>query len=342
MRAALLESVGHIVLKDLPMPAIQREDEVLIQVKTVGVCGSEVHAFEGTHPYRKPPVILGHEMSGVVVEIGQAVKGFKPGDRVIVDPQVGCGECEFCRAGDLNLCPSKRVLGTAAWPGAFGEFFTSPQEAVFHLPDSLSFEQGSLIEPLTVAVHVAARTEIKAGTSVAVLGSGSIGGMVCGVAHAYGANPLIAVDIRSHCLDAARERMGATHDFLMSEDLPAKIKKLTDGNGVDVVVIAGDDPSLVQRGLEMVRRRGIIALVAFITQAPLQFKAFDAISREVNILGSIMSNHADVRRAIELVALGQVDVTGIVTHHLPIEEAQRGMELAQTKQDGAIKVLLYY
>ncbi len=270
MRAIYLESTGHLVLQDVPRPAITRPDEVLIQVKMVGVCGSEVHAFQGTHPFRHAPAILGHEMSGVVIETGPAVTGLKSGQRVIVDPQWTCGECEFCRRGDINLCPNKRVLGTQSWPGAFGEFITAPQQAVFPLPDALSFEQGSLIEPLTVGVHVARRAGIGPGKSVAVLGSGSIGGMVCGAARAFGAGPVIAADIRPHCLDAARERMGATHDFLLPDpSFVDQVKALTGGEGVDTAVIAADEPALVDLALGLLRRRGTIVLVALLTEAPL-------------------------------------------------------------------------
>jgi L-iditol 2-dehydrogenase len=335
--------VGHLVLTEAPTPTIQSADQVLIQVKTVGICGSEVHAFEGTHPYRKAPVILGHEMAGDVWAIGEAVSGFKVGDRVIVDPQWACGRCDYCRAGDLNLCPSKKVLGTPAWPGAFGEYIIAPDEAVFHLPDNLSYAQGSLIEPLTVAVHVARRANLTAGESVAILGTGSIGGLLAGVCSAQGAGPIITADIRQHCLDAARERLGATHDFLLpDENLVDKVKELTGSEGVDVVFITADDASLVSRGVEMAQRRGRIVLVALLTDAPLQLTAYEIIGKELQIVGSIMSNHKDVRRAIELVASGQVDVEAIATHLLSIEEAQRGMKLAHTKNEVAIKVILSF
>lgn len=343
MRAAYLESVGKLVMKDAPMPEITRPDEALIQVKMVGVCGSEVHAFHGTHPFRKAPAILGHEMSGVVAAVGSAVTGLKPGDRVLVDPQWTCGKCEYCQRGDINLCPSKRVLGTQAWPGAFGEFITAPQESVFSLPDSLTFEQGCLIEPLTVGVHVARRSGIGPGTAVAVLGSGSIGGMVAASARAFGAGPVVAADIRQHCLDAARERMGATHDFLLpNPGFADQVKALTGGQGVDVAIVAADEPALVDLSLDIIRRRGTIVLVALLTEAPLEFMGFKVISKEAHIIGSTMANAQDVRDSIELAASGRVDVSGIATHHLPIEAAQRGMELAHSKEDGAIKVILDY
>ncbi len=341
MRAAFLESEGHLVLTEVEMPAIQSADQVLIQVKAVGVCGSEVHAFKGSHPFRKAPVVLGHELAGLVSAVGEKVTDFKAGDRVIVDPQWTCGECVHCRAGDINLCPSKRVLGTPAWPGAFGEYVVVPEEAVFHLPAHLSYVQGSLIEPLTIAVHVAHRANLTAGQSVAILGSGSIGGLLAGVCHVRGANPIIAADIRQHCLDAARQRLDATHDFLLPDDnLVDKVRGLTGGGGVDVVFITADDASLVSRGVEMAKRRGRIVLVALLTASPLQLTAYEIIGKELHLVGSVMGNYQDVREAIELAASGQVDVEAIATHLLPIEEAQRGVELAQTKNDGAIKVIL--
>jgi L-iditol 2-dehydrogenase len=325
------------------MPTIQDDDQVLIQVKTVGVCGSEVHAFHGTHPYRVAPVILGHEMAGDVLSVGGAVTRFKMGDRVVVDPQWTCGQCSYCRAGVINHCPSKKVLGTPAWPGAFGEYIIAPEISVFHLPDNLSYPQGSLIEPLTVAVHVVRQADLVAGESVVILGTGSIGGLLAGVCRAYGAGPIITADIHQHCLDAARERLGATHDFLLpDESLVRTVKGLTGGEGVDVVFITADEVSLVNQGVDMAKRQGRIVLVALLTVAPLQLMAYEIIGKELHIVGSSMAHHNDVRKAIELTASGQVDVEAIATHLLPIENAQRGMELADTKDDGAIKVILSF
>jgi L-iditol 2-dehydrogenase len=343
MRAALLEAERRLVLIEAPMPTIQGADEVLIRIKTVGVCGSEVHGFHGTHPYRIAPVILGHEVAGDIVSIGEAVSDFKVGDRVVVDPQWPCGECDYCRAGYINHCPTKKVLGTPTWPGGFGEYIIAPQLAVFRLPDNLSYRQGSLMEPLTVGVHVVKQANLKAGESVAILGTGSIGGLLAGVCRAYGAGPIITADIKQHCLDAARERLGATHDFLLPDDnFVDAVKEVTGGEGVDVVFITADDASLVNRGVEMVKRRGRIVLVALLTTAPLQLMAYDIIGKELQIIGSTMTHHADAREALSLAASGQVDVEAIATHVLPIDEAQRGMELVDTKDDGAIKVILSF
>ena len=343
MRAALLERKGQMVLTEAEMPAIQGTDQVLIQVKNVGVCGSELHAFHGTHPFRVAPVILGHELAGDVVDVGDAVTDVKAGDRVIVDPQWTCGQCAYCHAGDVHLCPSKKILGTQAWPGAFGETMLAPRHAVFHLPESLSYRQGSLIEPLAVGVHAVQRAHLAAGQSVAILGTGSIGGLLSGVCHAQDAGLVITADIRQHCLDAARERLGATHDLLLpGVDLVEAVNELTAGQGVDAVFITADDPSLVNRGLDIAKRRGRIVLVALLTEAPIQFMAYRVIGKELEIVGNTMTTHHDMRKAIELAEAGRVDVEAIATHRLPIEEAQRGFELADTKDDGAIKVTLSF
>jgi L-iditol 2-dehydrogenase len=323
------------------MPSIQSCDEILIQVKTVGVCGSEVHAFHGTHPYRVAPVILGHEMAGDVVAVGDGVTRFEVGDRVVVDPQWACGECEFCSSGDLNLCPAKKVMGTLSWPGAFGEYVVAPEKSVFHLPDNLSYVQGSLIEPLTVAVHVVRRASLVSGESVAIMGTGSIGGLLAGVCCAQGASPIIAADIRKHCLDAARKRLGATHDVLLpDENMVTAVGKLTGGEGVDVVFVTADDASLVNQAVAMAKPRGRIVLVALLNQAPLELAAYQIIEKELQLVGSLMNNHHDLQTAIKLAASRQVDVEAIVTHSLPIQEAQRAVKLAETKNDRAIKAIL--
>ena len=343
MRAALLEAVGRLTLIDAPRPEIRQPGDVLVRVRAVGVCRSEVHAFQGTHPFRKPPSILGHEAAGDVAAVGAGVTAFQVCDRVVIDPQWTCGVCDYCRQGDINLCPSKKVLGTPAWPGALGEYVVVPQETLFPLPPNLSYAQGRLVEPLTVGVHVARRAGVKAGESVAILGTGAIGWLLSGVCAALGAGPIIAADIRQHCLDAARERLGATHDFRLPDPgFAEQVKRLTGGQGVDAVFVTGDEPALVNLGIEIARRRGRIVLVALMMEASLQFPAYPAINKELSIIGSTMSNHDDVRTALELAASGRVDVEGILTHRLPISAAQRGFELAHTKEDGAIKVMLTF
>jgi L-iditol 2-dehydrogenase len=207
----------------------------------------------------------------------------------------------------------------------------------------MSYVQGTLVEPLTVGVHVAHQAGLKEGETVAILGAGSIGGLLSGVCHALGAETIITADIKQHCLDATRERLGATHDILLpDDDLVEKVQAITNGKGVDVVFVCADDENLVNQAIEMTDKRGRIVLVALLTHAPLNIPAYRIISKELSMIGSQMSNNDDVREAIEMVASGRVDVEGVFTHQLPIEEAQRGLELADSKDDNAIKVILTF
>ncbi|RMF01785.1 MAG: hypothetical protein D6768_09805 [Chloroflexi bacterium] len=342
MRAALLDKNLQLQMIDTDPPTIQADDQLLIRVKAVGICGSEVHAMHGTHPTRIAPVILGHEVAGDVVAVGAGVTAFKPGDRVVIDPQWTCGECEYCRAGEINFCPTKKVLGTPKWPGGFGQLVVAPQRSVFALPDNLTYEQGAMLEPLSVDVHVAHKARLQPGESVVILGTGSIGGLLSGVCRAMGAGPIITADLHQHCLDAARERLGATHDFLLpNANFAARVKEIT-GGGADVIFVAGDEEKLVNLAIEIAGNKGRIVIVALLREAPLQINAYDVIAKELEIIGTTMVNHQDVRNAISLAETGQVDVLGIVTHRLPIEQVQRGMELVDTKADGAIKVVLSF
>jgi L-iditol 2-dehydrogenase len=234
-------------------------------------------------------------------------------------------------------------MGTAAWPGAFAEYVLVPEASVFPLPQNLSFVQGSLIEPLTIAVHVVRRAGLKPKEAVAVLGAGSIGGLVCGVCKAGGASPIIAADIRQHCLDTAQQHLGADPTILLPDDeLVTKVMDITSGAGVDVVFVTADDVRLVNAGIAMTKRRGRIVLVSLMTEAPVQFSAYQIISKELEIIGSTMSTNDDVQRAIGLAASAQVDVAAIARHLLPFDQVQRGMQLARTKDDGAIKVVLSF
>ncbi len=337
-----MDRIGHIGMIETDLPVIEQPDEVLVRIRAVGVCRSEVHALDGTHPFRRPPVISGHEASGEVVAVGDSVEGFRTGDRVILDHLWVCEECCWCQSGDQNLCISKRVLGTPEWPGAFGEYVVIPEQALFHLPECLSYVEGALVEPLMIAVHVARRGGVTADTSVAVLGTGSIGGLVVGVSRAWGGNPIVGADVLQHPLEAAR-RLGATHTILLpDEGLVGKVLDLTVGDGVGVAFITADDPSLVAKGVAMVKCRGRVVLVAVMPDGPVCLNAYDVIRKEVEIVGSVMGNHDDMRVAIDLAASGAVEVGVTAVPVLAIEDVEYGMALAGTKDEGAIKVVFTF
>jgi 2-desacetyl-2-hydroxyethyl bacteriochlorophyllide A dehydrogenase len=340
MKAVLLEEIGKLTLTEAPQPDLSGPDEVLIKVGAVGICGSEVHAYKGTHPFRKPPSIQGHEVTGDIVAVGANAGELKPGDRVFVDPQWTCGECVWCRSGRHNLCPTKKVLGTIGWSGALGEYIKAPKRSVYRLPDDVSYVDGTLIEPLSVAVHAAERAGVIPDESIAVLGTGPIGMMVTAVCSARGAAPIIALDLQPHCLEIAQKHLGAT-DSLLADPGPIadRILDITDGKGIDVVFLTVGVSPLVTDALDIVEREGRVVFLALFDE-PVHFEPFDIVGRDVTMLGSQMYNAQDIRTAIQLISTGAVQAGAMVTHVLPLEEAQRGFDLAATKADGAVKVVL--
>jgi L-iditol 2-dehydrogenase len=340
MRAVLLEEIGKLTMTMADRPTLGGPDELLIKAVAVGVCGSEVHAYRGTHPFRKPPSVQGHEVTGDVVEIGAAVKGFSLGDRVFVDPQWTCGTCKWCQSGRHNLCPHKKVLGTTTWSGALGEYIVAPVQSVYRLPDHVSYINGTLIEPLSVAVHAAQRAALRADESVAILGTGPIGMMVSAVADVRGASPIITVDLEQHCLDIAQEHLGATHSLLGGQGpLVDRILEITGGKGIDVVFMTVGVSPLVTDALQAVERLGRIVFLALFDE-PVQLEPFDIVGRDVSIVGSQMYDAEDIKTAIDLIASDRVQAGAMVTHVLPLEEAQRAFDMAATKSDGAVKVVL--
>ncbi len=206
MKAAIWYGGKDIRVEDVPKPEI-RSDEVLVEVKAVGICGSELHAYEGVSKRRKSPLVMGHEFSGVIAEVGDKVEGFKKGDRVVVDPLSRCGVCEQCTVGRGNVCRNVKLLGLHV-SGAFAEYALAPARNCYKLPDHVSFEEGSVVEPLSVGVHAVNRTPIKLGDTVLVVGAGVIGLMALQAAKAAGAGSIFVTDVVDYGLRFA-ERLGA-------------------------------------------------------------------------------------------------------------------------------------
>lgn len=344
MKAACLQNVRQLTIIDIPEPTIRTADDVLIKVQQVGICGSELHAFNGTHPYRKPPSILGHEMLGTVVAVGSNVSNFASGDRITVDPQWTCGACEWCLSGDYNLCPNKRVMGTPNWQGAFGEYVISPAKSVFHVPAAMSDDQATMIEPLAVAVHTLNRAQLREGQTALILGGGPIGLVTAAMSRVRGAADITVADVQPHCLEAARA-LGAADTLLVAtnsvDQLAQQIMEKTAGRGFDMVFLTVGVDYLIDVALQVVRPQGSIVLVALFKHA-VAINPFDVIKKDLNIVGTTMSTDEDVLEAIRLIESGQIDPTCIVSHHLPIDAAQYGFELAETKTDRAIKVVLTF
>src|SRR5271168_5031379 len=215
MQALVLEDARFLHLQDVPPPDVGALD-VLIQVKACGICGSDVHGYDGSTGRRIPPIIMGHEAAGIVIRVGPEVSTVGAGDRVTFDSTVSCGTCSFCRTGDVNLCDSRQVLGVSCGDyrrnGAFAEYVSVPAHIVYALPVAFPFEKASMIEAVSIAVHAAKITEIRQGSSAAVSGAGMIGVLAVQAFRHYGCKKVFAVDLEQNKLDVAR-RLGADETF---------------------------------------------------------------------------------------------------------------------------------
>lgn len=342
VRAAVLTQVRRMEMQEVPKPRPE-PDEVLIRVRAAGVCGSEVHGFLGTHPYRKPPAIMGHEVSGDIEEVGAEVRAFRVGDRVIVVPQKSCGCCLYCRMGSPYLCTGKVMMGTSAWPGSFGEYVVAPEGAVIRIPDSLSYEEGVMCEPLAVGVHCARKARIGIGDSVLVLGSGTIGLCCTAAARAAGATKIVATDAHDFNLELARKAgAGALFNVRGEGDLSRVVAEYVRPEGVDVAVVAAGFSPVVDQALANVRKLGRVALVALFDGPISIAEPFHIIGKELEVVGVITYAHEDFYTAVDLIWSGAVNVKGMVTHVLPIERAHHAMEMVHNKTENNAKVILTF
>jgi L-iditol 2-dehydrogenase len=341
MKALVLKEYCKFALEDFPVPTLQ-PDEVLVRVRACGICGSDVHGMDGSSGRRIPPIVMGHEAAGMIAEVGSAVTGWKKGDRVTFDSTVSCGACWYCQRGQINLCENRRVLGVSCGDyrrhGAFAEFVAVPQRILYHLPDTLSFEQAAMVEAVSIAVHAVERTPLTLNASVAVIGAGMIGLLVVQVLRARGCGKIIAVDLDEGKLQFAK-RFGATDAILASEkDLLEKIRTLTSGRGADAAFeVVGLSPT-VKTAIDSVRKGGSVTLVGNLKpQVELPLQA--VVTRELTLIGTCGSA-GEYPACLDLIASGKVNVTDFISATAPLEEGASWFERLYAGEKGLMKVLL--
>jgi L-iditol 2-dehydrogenase len=339
VKAALLHKIGDIRLEDVPDPK-PGAGEVLVKMGAVGICGSDVHYYVdgkiGSAVVTKP-LILGHEPAGTVVEHGEGVDGPPVGTRVAVEPGWPCGKCEFCKEGRYNVCPHMHFLGMPPDnTGAYAEYLVVPADYVFPIPDNLTLEHGSLIEPLAVGVHAAGLAKIKPGQTAAVLGEGSIGMCTTACAKLAGALTVYGMDLHDYRLDAARD-IGADVTFNADkENVVEKILDATNGRGVDVVFEAAGSPATPQQAIDIVKPGGTAIMIGICQEQPLRIDVSQARRKElVTIQCRRFCN--DFPTAIALAASGKVNLDRMATHRYPLENLAEAFETVRNYQDGVIK-----
>jgi L-iditol 2-dehydrogenase len=341
MKALVLTDYHHLDYLDVPLPEIGPE-EVQVAVRACGICGSDVHGLDGSTGRRRPPVIMGHEAAGIIAAVGKNVCGWNAGDRVTFDSTIWCGTCTACRAGQINLCDRRRVLGVSCDEyrrnGAFAQFVAVPQHILCKIPDRLSFEQAAMVEPVSVAVHAVNRTRIALGDSAVVVGAGMIGLLVVQALRGAGCGKIIAVDLSPQRLQLAR-RLGAD-EFLSADDpnLLAEIVRHTGGRGADLAVEAVGIQASVQLAIGAVRKGGQVTLVGNLAphvQLPLQA----VVTRELTVRGSCASA-GEYAGSLELIARGMLNVDCLRSAVAPLADGAAWFGRLYRGEPGLMKVIL--
>jgi Threonine dehydrogenase and related Zn-dependent dehydrogenases len=339
MKAVVLEENYRTVVRDIAAPPVA-DDEVLIRVRSTGICGSDLHAFRGVHAFRKPPVILGHELAGDVVAIGAGVRTLTVGDRVTVMPQVGCGKCRYCREGHSNICPASRVPGAGGWVGTFVEYFNAPAAVVVKLPPHVTYDQGALAEPLAVALHALNKVSPRTRNNLVILGAGTIGLLMAAVAPALGFRKVLATDVLDCKLRLAAALGAAKPVNVRTENLAAAVRETFGGDKADAVVIAAGAPDIIDQAIESVRPQGEIVYVAMVV-APITASSYPVVFWEMTVKGARTYTLADFNQAIDFLAAGKIAFQQLITQRFRLEEAQAGLELLDQEKADACKVMLY-
>lgn len=264
MKALLLTAPSHLAFTDYPDP-VPGTDDVLLRVRACGICGSDIHGWDGSTGRRRPPLIMGHEAAGEIVAIGPKVERWRVGDRVTFDSTISCGICDYCRTGQVNLCENRRVVGVAPAEyrqhGAFAELLCVPARILYALPDSLSFPHAAMIEPVSIAVHAVQRIRIAPTDTAVVVGAGMIGLFVIQVLRWAGARQIIAVDLAENRLTLAKE-LGATHTLKSDAgDVVAAVAQLTGGRGADCAFEVVGIGATLNLAIATLRRGGAAVLV---------------------------------------------------------------------------------
>lgn len=341
MKALVLEEYNHLVYKDVPDPQIGPQ-EVLVRVRACGICGSDIHGMDGSTGRRIPPVIMGHEASGVIAEVGADVTGWRTGDRVTFDSTIYCGTCYFCQRGWINLCDNRRVLGVSCddyrQDGAFAEYVAVPQHILYPLPGGLSFEQAAMVEGLSVAFHAVGRTPISLNDTAVVVGAGMIGVLIIQSLRATGCGHIIAVDLDQERLDLART-LGAD-EALKSDDVDvvAHVLERTAHRGADVAFeVVGITPTL-QLAVHSLRKGGLLTLVGNLSRTaelPLQ----SVVTRELTLYGSCASQ-GEYPACMDMIARGAIDVEALISAVAPLADGASWFERLYQGEHGLMKVIL--
>lgn len=340
MKALVLEEYNKFVYKDVTLPVVA-DDEVLVEVKAVGICGSDVHGMDGSTGRRIPPVIMGHEASGIIAETGKNVSGWNIGDRVTFDSTIYKLDDWYTRQGHYNLSDDRMVMGVSCTDfrrdGAFAQFISVPKHILYRIPEKVSFEQAAMVEPVAVALHSINLSGVKINNTVAVFGCGMIGLFIIQLLKQAGCN-VIAVDILQDKLDMAG-MAGADNVFNASNgDVISEIHNLTNNRGADFAFEAVGISSTVKSAIESLRKGGTLILVGNLSPV-VDLALQKVVTREITVKGSCAIN-GEYPAVLDLISKGRINVDNMISAVAPLSEGALYFDKLYKKEKGLLKVIL--
>ncbi len=336
MLQAVMIEPGKIKFHEIEKP-IPSENQVLIAIQRIGVCGSDIHVYHGKHPYTSYPVVQGHEVSGVVAEVGRNVQGFAPGDAVVFMPQVTCGECYPCKHGMEHICESLKVMGFQTG-GAAQEYFAVEASKVLKLPEGVSLDEGAMVEPVSVAVHALRRGGFVSGMKVLVLGAGTIGNLVAQVARAQGAQKVLITDVSDYKLEKAKE-CGIEGVNTAKEDLSDAVIQHFGREKADLILeCVGVQPTITQ-AVNVARKGTTIVVVGVFAEKPVVDLGL-VQDRELSLVGTLMYQRPDYETAIQLIHAGSLRLKPLITHRFPFQDYLKAYLAIEESQGKYMKVMI--
>ena len=342
MKALVMEEYKKLNYTDVPDPHIEGDRDILVRVKAVSICGSDVHGFDGSTGRRRPPIIMGHEAAGEVAAVGAGVTKFKTGDRITFDSTIYCGSCFYCQNGQVNLCDNRMVIGVSCEEyrrhGAFAEYVLVPEHICYHLPAGISWEEAAMAEPAGVAAHAFRISPVGLNETVAVVGAGLIGLLLLDVLKASVSGKIIAFDTDGARRETARLR-GADAVFDPADkELNRNIMELTAGRGVDRVFEAVGAAAPIQTALSIVRKGGSVTLIGNLSpkiELPLQ----SVVTRQISLFGSCAIG-GEYPLVLDLIARKKIDTASLISKKAPLAEGQIWFDKLYNREDKLLKVVL--
>ena len=337
MNVAMYYNNKDIRIEKIPIPEIN-DNEILVKVIASGICGSDVMEW---YRIKKAPLVLGHEIAGDIIKVGKKVTKFKVGDRIFATHHVPCNECEYCKNNKQTICET--IKKTKYHPGGFAEYLKIPsiniKEGTFLLPKEISYDEGTFIEPLACVVRGLKIARFKPGKSVLILGSGIAGLLNIKLAKAYGASKIFSTDVEPNRLKMAKKN-GAILSIDAKENIPEKIMEYNNGKLAELVILCVGIPSALEQAINSVEKGGTILLFAPTKpEEKIPIDVFNLWNKQVNIVSTYAAVKNDIIEAINLIKYKKIDINDMITHKLPLKEAQNGFELVRQAKD-SIKVIL--